>query len=105
MPETDAGRKERRDIRLPGEIWGRIDSIAGHEGEPPAAVLREVVKLGLPVKESQVFEADTKRLINRRLHAKEDGALEAIEVLKRTDVGEDERLAAIEKIEEWLRKG
>lgn len=104
MPKTGAGEKERRDIRLPKEIWERIDAIAEHEGEPPASVLREVVKLGLPEKEHQVLESDNKRRINRRLRAKEGGAMDFVKLFR--DVATTpEQQAALDKLEQWLSKG
>jgi len=114
MPPTGKGQdKVKRPVSLPDAVWEKIEALREGTGEHLSETLRRIINEGILAENERMgamLDAESKRLsienqkyINRRLQAKEEGALEAVAFL-RNHADENVRRAA-DDLEQWLQKG
>lgn len=114
MPPAGKGQdKVKRPVSLPDAMWEKIEALRDGTGEHFSETLRRVINEGILSENERMgsmLDAESKRLsiqnqklINRRLQAKENGALNAVAFLK-GHADEAVRQAG-EDLEKWLQKG
>ena len=121
MPPAGKGQdKVKRPVSLPDAMWSKIEELREGTGEHSSETLRRIINEGIIAEtarlgamldaESKRLEAESRRLtienqklINRRLQAKENGAIDAVAFLK-SHTDENVRQAA-DDLEQWLQKG
>ena len=114
MPPTGTGQdKVKRPVSLPEATWKKIEALRDGTGEHASETLRRIINEGILAEnermgamldaESKRLSIENQRLINRRLQAKESGALDAVAFLK-NHADENVRRAG-DDLEKWLQKG
>jgi len=109
MPPTSSGDNlETRSVRLSPGAWRDLEEIAQTNGEKLSEVYRRAMMAGISAERQRLVsdvEYANKRLIQRRLAAKEAGAIEALDILVNDKATAEQRLAAVALIQTWLGKG
>lgn len=97
---------EKRTVTAPVATWQACEEIAERGGERLAEVYRRVMAGGISAERERLkadIEFENSLMINRRLQAKEGGALDAVVFFKKHS-DENVRRAA-DDLEKWLQKG
>jgi hypothetical protein len=107
-PKSDADALEKRTVALPPDLWRGCEDIASVNREKLSEVYRRVVTQGISAERERLaadLSYENKALINERLKARRDGAIEALRKLEgslddATSIGELQSAIAILKT--WL---
>ena len=105
-PASGAELMETRSVRLPPAMWQACEEIAAGN-EKLSEVYRRVMAAGISAERERLakdLEYRNKMLINRRLAAKEAGALQAVETLA-AEIDNPDLIERLAQIHEWLGKG
>lgn len=87
--------KDVHDLRLSPQQTDRARRLAEGKGQSFGGVLSEACEIGLAEMEIRHYEADNKRLLNRKLRARDGRMAEAIALLESADTSEVDRTAAL----------
>jgi hypothetical protein len=107
-PKSTADNLEKRTVALPPDQWAACEDIADRSGEKLSEVYRRIFALGVSAERDRLTADQSyrnKQLVGQRLKAKQEGALEALDILRNPTASTEARMAALEKFEAWLRKG
>ena len=104
-PTSNADPLEKRSVALPPAVWADCEEFAAANGEKLSEVYRRIFALGISAeKERRTSDLsyENKALVNERLRAKRDGAIEAITSLESEAGGHPELQQAIAALKTWL---
>jgi len=105
MPiRSGADNLEKRSVALPPDLWAAADKIAAINTEKPSEVYRRIFVGGVSAEHDRLaidLSYENKQLVNQRLRAKRDGAVEALQILSGI-APPSELAAAIKAITVWL---
>jgi hypothetical protein len=105
MPPSSSEPMKSDSIRLPLSVWAECQEMAQAGGEKPSEFYRRVITLGLSAereRRSSDLAYQNKLLINKRLQAKEQGAIEALAALTDDSATAEQKANALALIQAWL---
>jgi hypothetical protein len=97
-------RKDEHTLRLTSTYTRIAQRLAEYYEDSFSGMLTRACEIGLRQLQRDRNESQNKELMNRRLIAKEEGAMEFVRLFR--DVATTpEQQAALDKLEQWLSKG
>jgi hypothetical protein len=110
-PASSADNLEKRTVALPPSLWGECEGFSEKSGEKLSEVYRRIFTLGVSAEKGRQKidrEYDIQVLIQERLEAKHQGAMEALKELEAALAAGDipsSLMDSVERFREWLSKG
>jgi hypothetical protein len=110
-PASSADNLEKRTVALPPTLWEDCEGFAKTSGEKLSDVYRRVFALGITAEKGRQKidrEYDIQVLIQERLEAKHQGAMDALKELEAAVAAGEipaSLMDSVERFREWLSKG